>query len=839
MNRISHIRGMRLASLVEAMAHDIRYALRGMRAKPGFTAAVVLTLGLGIGANAAMFGIIDRLMFRVPAYLHDPGRVNRVYEQLSMNGSEVVRNDWLLYPEYVDVARWAKRFDRFAAFDQRTLNVGRGADARDAEVAYVSASYFAFFDAPPVLGRYFAASEDAVPAGATVAVLSHAFWQTNYRGSAAALGTTLPIDGTTFTIIGVAPDGFAGIADGAPPAVFIPFTTFAGVVLGFKDWYRYDAHRAPGFQTLVRRRSGVSVAAAAADLTSAYRRSVAAEIAIDKSIPFDTAPHAIAGPLQLQRGPTAGRHARIATWLSGVSLIVLLIACANVANLLLARALRRRREIALRLVLGVRRARLLSQLLTESVILAVLGGVTGLAIAQGGTRILASIFLRADESVTVATDWRTLGFCAVVSLTAGLLTGLAPVFYSGREDLALSLKAGQREGTRQRSALRSALLVLQATLAVVLLVGAGLFARSLHNVRAIHLGYDVNSVMLVHDRGRGSPATELERANLARRLETRALGIPGVESASQALSVPLSYDVGSGDLFVAGTNGAWRHDLFTLDAGSPSFFHTMGTRILRGRGITAEDTKNSPKVMILSEAMARLLWPGRDPLGQCVRIGADTMPCTTVVGVAENIRNQNLTADAGLHYYLPIEQFKRGPDLIVFIRVRGNASNHVETVRRALQAEMPASAFLVAQTMTEIVGSEERSWQSGATMFIAFSSLALILAAIGLYSVIAFDVAQRTHELGVRIALGAQVRDVLQLVIAAGLRFAVIGVGVGLGLTLLAGPFIAPLLFDISPRDPVILAAVAALLLGIAVLASGIPALRATRVDPNVALRAE
>jgi predicted permease len=583
----------------------------------------------------------------------------------------------------------------------------------------------------------------------------------------------------------------------------------------------------------------VSVAVGTADLTAAYRRSTAAEAAIDKSIPFDTNPHAIAGPLQLQRGPMAGRDARIATWISGVSLIVLLIACANVANLLLARALRRRREIALRLVLGVGRARLLAQLLTESLILATLGGVAGLVIAEGGSRVLASIFLRADESVTVATDWRTLGFCAVVALTAGLLTGLAPVFYSGREDLALALKAGQREGARQRSALRSGLLVLQGTLAVVLLVGAGLFARSLSNVRGIHLGYDVDPVMLVHDRGRGTPATELERANLARRLETRALGIPGVESASRALSVPLLYTWSASDLFIAGFDSVSRLRHFTFQAGSPSFFHTMGTRILRGRGITAEDTKGSPKVMIVSEAMARLLWPAREALGQCVRGGADTMPCTTVVGIAENIKNQNLIADAGLHYYLPIEQFQRGPDLTVFIRVRGNASNYVETVRRALQAEMPASAYLVAQTMSEIVGSEERSWQSGATMFVSFSGLALVLAAIGLYSVIAFDVAQRTHELGVRIALGAQVHDVLQLVISGGLRFGIVGVVVGLGITLLAGRFVAPLLFEVSPRDPIVLTVVGALLLGIAVLASGIPALRATRVDPNVALRAE
>ena len=828
----------RLGVLVDAIGRDVRYALRGFRANPGFTAAVVLTLGLGIGANAAMFGIVDRLMFRAPAYLHDPDRVHRVYEYLPNNGNEIVDDHLIDYPEYTDIARWTTRFDRVAAFGQRMLAVGTGPDARDMAVAYASASYFGFFDAPPVLGRYFSASEDVPPDGARVAVLSYGYWRTRYGGSAAVLGKALQLDGTTFTIIGVAPEGFVGIDDDAPPALFIPITAFAGAVLGFEHYYYYNApYIGPGLEMIVRRRPGATLAAATADLGSAYRRSSAAEAAIDMAPPLGAVLRA--GPIQLQRGPMASRDARIATWVSGVSLVVLLIACANVANLMLTRALRRRREIALRVVLGVGRARLLAQLLTESVILAACGGVAGVLIAAGATRVLASVFLRAEEPVTVATDWRTLGFCAVVALTAGLVTGLAPVFHSSRADLAVSLKAGHREGTRQRSGLRSALLVLQGSLAVVLLVAAGLFARSLQNVRAIRLGYDVDPVMMVHDRGRGTPATEPARADLAHRLEARALGIPGVESASRVLSVPLSYAIGAGRLFVTGIDSVGSLGQFTLQAGSPSFFHTVGTRILRGRGITAEDTKTAPRVMIVSEAMARRLWPGRDALGQCVRLGADTMPCTTVVGIAEDIKDETLTANASLQYYLPIEQFQRGRDLILLIRVRGRASDYVETVRRALQADMPPGAYLVTQTMSEIVGSEERSWQSGATLFLAFSGLALILAAIGLYSVIAFDVAQRTHELGVRLALGAQMHHVLQLVVGAGVRVAAVGVMLGFGLALAASRFVAPLLFGVSARDPWILACVGALLLGVAVAASGIPAFRATRVDPTVALRAD
>ena len=833
-------RDARGVALVDAMSQDLRYAIRGLRAKPGFTAAVVLTLGLGIGANAAMFGVVDRLMFRSPTYLQDPGRVNRVFLFWTTHGKETSDRSFE-YTRYADLARWTTSFDRVAAFAQRVLAVGSGDDARETQVATVSATYFDFFDARPALGRYFVAGEDTVPAGAPVAVLSYGFWQTRYAARPDVLGRAVAIDRVVFTIIGVAPRDFAGLNDDEPPpAIFIPITTFAGLVNAPPGATTYYKEYSWGWmQMLVRRKPGVSLAAATADLTNAYRRSFAAEAALDHTAPQFAAarPHALAAPMQLDRGPAAGRDARIVTWISGVSAIVLLIACANVANLMLARALRRRREIALRVALGVARKRLFAQLLTESLLLATLGGITGVVFAQTGSGILKSVFLRRDATLAVATDWRTLGFCAALALTAGLLTGLAPALRSGRENLALALKAGTREGTHQRSRLRATLLVLQGTLAVVLLVGAGLFVRSLRNVRSQRIGYDVAPVLTVYRQLRGTKLSDTEEATLARRLEQAALAIPGVESATRALTLPF-WDSWSVSLFVAGIDSVRRLGRFTLQGGSPSFFHTFGTRILRGRGITSEDTKDAPRVMIVSEAMGRTLWPGRDAIGQCIRVQADTMPCTTVVGVAENIKSRSLTDDPGLSYYMPVEQY-HPESAHLLIRVRGNADDYVETVRRALQREMPGSAYVVAHSMREVIGPQERSWQSGATMFVAFSALALVLAAIGLYSVIAFDVAQRTHELGVRIALGAQAGDVLRLIVGAGLRFAVAGIVVGLAITLATGRFVAPLLFGVSARDPLILSAVGGLLLGVAVAASAIPALRATRVDPNVALRVE
>jgi putative ABC transport system permease protein len=832
-------RDVRGVALRDAMSQDVRYALRGLRAKPGFAAAVILTLGLGIGANAAMFGIVDRLMFRSPEYLRDPARVHRVYLTFTTRGKETIDNSFE-YTRYLDFARWTTAFDAMAAFGQRTLAIGSGDDARETPVATVSASYFDFFDAHPALGRFFVASEDTVPAGAPVVVLSYGFWQTRYAGSPAILGRALQIDRVTFTIIGVAPKDFAGVTESIPPAMWIPITTFAGLVHqgGTRADY-YKNYSWGWMQMLVRRKPAVDAPAATADLTNAYRRSVVAEAALDHSTPHleSSRPHALAGPMQFQRGPLAGRDGRIISWISGVSLIVLLIACANVANLMLARALRRRREVALRVALGVGRGRLLAQLLTESVVLALLGGVAGLGIAQGGSQILKSVFLRDDVALSVATDWRTLGFCAVVALAAGVLTGLAPAIHAGRGDLALALKAGTREGTHQRSRLRGALLVLQGTLAVVLLVGAGLFVRSLRNVRAIRIGFDVDPVLTVYHELRGTKLSDDELTAFGRRLEARAQTIPGVEGVTRSLTLPF-WDSWSVSLFVAGIDSVRRLGRFSLQGGSPSFFRVVGTRIVRGRAFTSEDTRTAPRVMVVSEAMARILWPGRDALGQCIRVQADTMPCTTVVGVAENIKTRSLTDDASLNYYMPIEQYHpESANLIV--RVHGNAADYVETVRRALQAEMPGSAYVITHTMREAVGPQERSWQSGATMFVAFSTLALVLAAIGLYSVIAFDVAQRTHELGVRIALGAQVRDVLQLIVGAGLRFAIVGIVVGFGLTLVTGKFVAPLLYGVSARDPLILGVVGALLLSVATAASAIPALRATRVNPITALRTE
>jgi putative ABC transport system permease protein len=671
--------------------------------------------------------------------------------------------------------------------------------------------------------------------------LSYGYWQTAYGGRSDALGRPIHIGATVYTVIGVAPRGFAGLWPGEPPAAYVPMAVYgaesAGRMLRAEEWW--TTYHWTWAQMIAARKPGVSVAAANADLTTAYLRSYEAQRAVDHNMtPVALAhPHGLVASVLAERGPNESSEAKVASWIMGVALVVWLIACANVANLLLARALRRRREIAVRLALGISRARLASQLLTESVLLALVGGAAGLLVAQWGGALLRARLLPSATGASVVTDSRTLLFAGLVALVAGLLTGLAPIWQTRRADLTRDLKAGAREGAIHRSRARVALLVVQGALSVVLLVGAGLFVRSLERVNALPLGYDADHVLAVDLEMRGVTQDSAADVVLRRRLLTEAQSIPGVTYATRQLTMPF-WSTWNVDLHVAGIDSVDRLGEFDLNAVTPDYFSTMGTRILRGRGIGAQDVAGAPGAMVVSAAMARTLWPGADALGQCVRVGADTAPCTTVVGIAENIRAHSLDQDPGLLYYLSAEQFhpQQGG---LFVRTRGEAATAAESIRRQLQRAMPGPAYVNVTPFADILGGETRSWKLGATMFSVFGLLALALAAIGLYSVIAYSVAQRSHELGVRVALGAQMRDVVRLVVNEGMMLALVGVGLGAALALLVGRWVRPLLFRESPYDPVVFLAVTVLLLGVAGLASFLPARRAAAVDPMRALRTE
>ena len=829
-------RGVRL---LEHIAQDVRFALRGARSRPGFTAVIVATLGLGVGVNAAMFGVIDRLMLRSPRYLVDASSVNRLYTAEQNAQGERPFDRSLEYPRYEDLARWSRSISQAAAVAYRNMAVGDGEETQPRLVVAASATYFDFFAAHPVLGRFFTAGEDSLPTGTAVAVIGYGFWKSFYGGAPDVLGKSVRLGTKLYTIIGVAPPGFEGVSDGRVPVAIIPLKAFAASLHAkFAQDYGWG-----WLEVIVRRKPRVSVADASADLTSAYRRSwIAERTASGQPAPVDVArPQVIAGPLQLARGPMAGPETKVLSWIGGVALVVLLIACANVANLLLARALRRRRELALRRAIGGSSARLVQQMLTETCVLAAMGTAAGLAGAQLVSRSFQKMLVSGAGDWSVAADARTWGFAIALTLLAALLSGLLPALHAGRGDLAGSLKAGTREDGYRHSRARVSLLVVQTALSVVLLVGAGLFVRSLQAVRALHLGYDVDRIAYVEGSMRGVKLPKDRQAALANDLENTARALPGVDAASVIISVPF-YSSEGHSLYVQGIDSVRRLGRFGMQAGSPDYFATVGTRILRGRAFTADDRADGPRVAVVSEAMAKVLWPNQDAIGKCFRIGADTMPCTSVIGIAENIRSRQLSSAGDFTYYLPIAQYRTtfdAPMLAMFVHVRGRPEDVAEQLRSRLQRLLPPPAFLLVQPMQAILDPTMQAWTSGARMFLAFGALALVVAAVGLYAVIAFAVAQRNREIGVRIALGAAAGDVMRLVVSEGIRVTLLGVTVGTVLAAAAAGKIASLLFGESPHDPVVYGVVAGALLVVGIVASAIPAARAARVDPNVALRSE
>jgi putative ABC transport system permease protein len=826
-------RGIWLWPSLEALWQDATYTVRDLRRNPMFTGGVILTLALGIGANAAMFSLVDRLLFRPPALMIDPASVHRVYLYRTANREE--RETGGQYARHADLAKWSTTSSQTADFSLKSLAVGVGDDTRLRNVAIVSSGFFGFFNIPPILGRYFTASEDAPPDPAAVAVLSGTLWKTQFGARPDVVGSVVHIDAVAYTIIGVAPDAFVGLWPYRPPAAFVPVATFAAS-RGRRDWATTYG-TAFGLATIVRRKPNVTMAAVTADLTNALQRSYRAEGRSTNEMML-LRPRALAASILTERGPEPSSAARAATWLSGVTLIVLLIACANVANLLLARTIRRRREIAVRIALGVSRRRLFGQLLTEGVLLGLLGGLTGIGIAVWGSSLLRATFLPRTDRTPLITDPRTLLFASAVALGVGLLTGLIPMAQVTRGNLTADLKSGPREGTYQRAGLRTALLLLQSALSVVLLVAAGLFVRSLRHVRDVRLGFDADSVLVVRTQMRDVRLDSAAMVALRLRLLESATGLPGVSHATLQESIPFSGE-SSWPIYVTGIDSVSALGRFYVNTVSGDYFATMGTRILRGRGIQSTDAEGAQRVLVIGASMGAALWPGQDPIGRCVRVGADSMPCRYVVGVAEDIHAQTIEAESrSFFYYLPAAQW-RPHDGGLFLRARTDASLLVEPVRKRLQHEMPGTSFVTVTRLSDIVDEKVRSWILGATVFTAFGLVALALAAVGLYSVIAYNVTQRKHELGVRVALGAGRARIVRLVVAESLRFAIAGIVIGSVVALAGGRWIGPLLFHQSPRDPAVFALVTAVLLIVAIAASWIPALRAAGVDPKTALQSD
>ena len=831
---------MQFREMIGNVSQDLRYAARGMRKNPGFTAAVVLTLALGTGANATMFGVVDRLLLQTPAHLRAPDEVHRVH--LTANGDNfgmsIGTNQ--SYRRYQDLTSHIRSASHIAAHYESELVFGTGDAAREERVDLVSASFWPLVGVQPALGRFFTTAEDQLPQGTPVAVLGYGYLQSQFAGARDVLGKPIRIGRSDYTIIGVTPPGFSGLSLRSI-AAFIPLTAGGADIfaeIGIDRWR--ESYRVGWLQTLVRRKPNVSVETATADFTNAYRLSLETQRPTERpgQVPSADSLRAraeLASVIQ-DRGPRRSQEATVAVWLVGVSVLVLLMACANVANLLVARAIRRRREIAVRLAVGVSRGRLLMQLLSESTLLAVAGGVVGVLVAQWGGGILRAVLLPDVEWTSPALDLRVVAVTVIVALVAGLLTGLAPMRQLSQTDVVSDLRTGGRGVSLRGSRLRRSLLVLQGAISVVLLIGAGLFVRSFHNVRSLDLGFQPEHVVVAEVSARGTPIDSVRRIELMDRLRERALTIPGVEHAAQTVTIPFSLDWNQ-NIFVPGIDTASLRELFYINPIGPDYFETMGTAVLRGRAITDADRAGGQPVAVLSQSAVKRIWPSEDPIGKCVKLQADGA-CHVVVGVVGEIRLGFGEDGQVRHVYVPATQLPT-PDSRLFVRTRAEAAGQTEIVRRELQQVVPGAAFVSARALDEIVAPRMRSWRLGATMFTIFGALALVVAAVGLYSVVAYDVSQRTRELGVRVALGASGGAVLRLVVGEGVRVVAVGLALGAAVALALAGRVAPLLYEVSAKDPATYAGVIGVLLAVAVAASLAPAIRAARVDPNVALRSD
>lgn len=824
----------RRAGVADALRQDISYALRGFRRQPGLAIGVALTLAIAVGANAAVFTLIDPLLFRVPPGLTDASAMRRLYTNHpnspnATNGRSVWRI--VSYAEFRAIRTALHGLARTAVFVSRdSVPVTRGPDSAFAAVSYVTADFLPMLSRAS-RGRFFTEAEDDVHNAADVAVVSERFVRRHFAGEADPVGKTIALAGKQYTIIGVAGGGFEGIEWSAVDA-WVPFSTNPRLALDAQPWYDKGGVFLP---LVVRLSPGVGDAVVAAKASLAYSQSYRG------NEPSQRGRAILVGPLAEARGPVkATQEVAISTRLAVVAGIVLLIASANVANLLLARAMGRRRETALRLALGISRRRLASQLLVEALLLAVIAAAGALLVGRWTGGALRAALLPRVEWIGSPIDARVVAFVVLLTMIASLAAAVVPALLASRQNLIGDLSVGRSDSVPHKSPLRATLLIVQTALSMMLLVGAGLFVRSLGKVNQIEMGFDTDRLVIASayfpDEQRHP-----ERGTIFPELAARLRTTPGITGTAYGAGAPLYSWYSSVPLFVPDRDSAITTPQTRAQyiGVSSEYFAVAGTRIESGRGFLASDVRGSTRVMVIGATMARTFWPGQSPLGKCVSPNAKTTPCYTVVGVAEDVHGFRRLEDTGVQFYLPITQMPNERTLPNALMVRAGAMT-ASSVAMLVRAEMVSAfpgASITSRDALSALAPELRPWMLGAQLFAALGFLALVVAAIGVYSVVAFAARRRTHEIGVRMALGARAPALMRLVVAQGTG--VVGIGIILGAlgAILAGRFVSALLHGVSPRDPLSMGAAAVTLLAVGVIASLGPAVRSSRVDPMVVLR--
>ena len=835
--------------MMDTLLQDLRYAVRTLAKSPGFTLVAVLTLALGIGANTAIFSAVNTVLLKPLPY---PGSDRLV--QVMSTGFRGVQFG-VSFPDLHDLRGLSQDFTGVAATTTQRYNLTGAGDPREVQAAAVTADLFDVLQLRPEIGHGFAAADDRTP----LALLSHGLWVTNFGRDPGILGRSISLDGRSFTVVGVMPAGFQF------PNEDVQVWTPIGEFLSQNP--QAETNRGMHFLTAVARLApGVSTERVVGDAKLLAARLSASDsgssggrqrIVAGQASPGGGPPGPSSGgrsmldtgfDVTLLRDVAVGDVRRPLLILLGAVGLVLLIACANGANLLLARATARRREMAVRRALGAGRGRLVRQLLTESTLLALAAGVVGVALAASGLDALLAVWPHALPRTTeIGLDGAVLAFNLGLAVVTGVAFGLLPAWRASAPGIEQSLREDAPGATGGRRRLQSTLVVGEVTFALVLLVGAGLLVRSFIRLSNVDPGFDTRDVLaarirLTPARYPGGAQQTLFFDNMLTALQAH----PGVQSASLAGTLPLS-----GNMFmIAFDPRTVRPDypepimVLRLSVTSPDYFTTFRIPLRRGRGFTAQDRAGSPPVAVINRATADQLWPGQDPIGRQLTIGGPRQTTgprpITIVGLIDNLRSASLDARPQPEIYRPASQQSEVREMWVALRAgNGRPLQLVGAIRDAVHQADPEQSIGEVVSLEQLIGRQTAARRFNTTLLTIFALLAVGLALVGIYGVTAYAVTQRTRELGIRMALGARGADVVRLLMRESLRRVAVGVGLGLLAALGVTRALSAMLFEVAPRDAVTFAATALLLVAVALVATWVPARRATKVDPMVALRYE
>ena len=829
---------------------NLKLALRTLFKTPFVTAVAVLSLALGIGANAAIFSLFNQMLLR-PLPVPEPGRLVNLAGSYPNPGSQSCTmaggcETLFSYPMFRDLEKGQKVFTGIAAHRTLGVNLAFRKQTLNAEGMYVSGSYFPVLELRPVIGRLIGPSDDQTVGANPVVVLDHSYWETRLASDPSVVGQSIVINGQPFTILGVAPRGFNGTTLGAKPQVYVPISMRAVLEPGFNGFERRTSY---WIYLFARLKPGVSIAEAKRGIDGVYKPIINdVEAKLQQGMSEKSMQRFRAKEVGVTPGPRgqSSLHRRVQTpmyLLIGITAVVLVIACANIANLLLARAATRSMEMAVRLSLGASRRQLLTQLLTESCVLALLGGVVSLLVARWTLAGLGAL-LPPDALGTVrfVVDPTVVAFAAGLSIVTGLLFGMYPALHSTRPDLVTTLRAnsGKHSGTRAANQFRSSLVMVQIALSMALLVGAGLFVRSLVNVSRVSLGLNIDNVVTFSISPQRNGYTRVQSRQFIERVSESLRAVPGVKSVTETLVGILTGNSWGNDVEVDGWKSGPDIDSNSrLNEVGAGYFATLGVPVLSGREFTASDRLGAPKVAIVNEAFAKKFKLGRDAVGKHMALSGAKINDIEIVGLVKDAKYNDVKDEVPPVYFLPWAQDSTIGALNIYVRTLLDSRQVMRTIPQVMARLDPNLPVEDLKTLPQQVRESVYLDRMISTLSAAFAALATLLAAVGLYGVLAYTVAQRTREIGVRMALGADAGRVRAMVLGQVARMTMIGGVIGIIGALALEKTARSLLYGLEGHDPFVVAGSAVVLALVALGAGYLPARRASRIHPMQALRYE